>query len=577
MVIASLVFLPSLAASVSGVLLAQSAAERAETARSEDHDLTVLRTVRLLDASVAAEMAFYEGWLRLEDLDALSASDPMLAAVRMTYTAQQVAAVDAHLATLDGITDRFDNHERAAAGRLPTAIGAARAAFEVGDLRGLGLAVETIDANLSIVDQAADRALATNGGSWLIIDREAALMKDLSVEVATSGPLLFASSLSDAERQQAAILADRTERSFQEVLVASPASARQGLRAARESLDQITALRSLIANGSVMGSGGERYTDEVISIATSVEEFSDIIAHDLDANAARLAADARQRVSDAEQQQTLLWVLVVIVVVVPMTVVVQTGVRVNARVARLQKASERVSAGEFHLAPLDEMGEDELSVFAASFNEMIGTISNTHDLVTAFAEGETDQRMLDELPGEIGQSMRAALAQLGSAQEELAHRASHDQLTGLLDRAGLNSEMANFRHRGTTVVALIDLDRFKEVNDTFGHAAGDTVLVKVARRLESMTRPTDYLARLGGDELVLVLVGIDSLSSVAPLMSRIRRGIERPVDFDDERLTVGASIGWTTFDDEESFEEALLRADAGMYNAKRDGGGLLRV
>src|SRR6202035_1326837 len=98
------------------------------------------------------------------------------------------------------------------------------------------------------------------------------------------------------------------------------------------------------------------------------------------------------------------------------------------------------------------------------------------------------------------------------AEAEIAHMARHDALTGLANRAEFNAKLKQAtdsipRHGGTVTVLMLDLDRFKAVNDTLGHLAGDQLLVEVGRRLRSTLRETDVLARLGGDEFAIIQEG----------------------------------------------------------------------
>ena len=149
-----------------------------------------------------------------------------------------------------------------------------------------------------------------------------------------------------------------------------------------------------------------------------------------------------------------------------------------------------------------------------------------------------------------------------------------DELTGLLNRRGFERELrrtiaAIRRHGETAAVLLADLDRFKEINDTFGHQAGDCVLREVAQRLQTEVRDTDSLARLGGDEFGCILTRCDPCLLGARL-DRLRLVVEdRPVLWRSRELCVGISIGlaqltpdWQTMDD------ALAAADSVMYAQK---------
>ncbi len=163
---------------------------------------------------------------------------------------------------------------------------------------------------------------------------------------------------------------------------------------------------------------------------------------------------------------------------------------------------------------------------------------------------------------------------------ESESRALHDALTGLPNRRLFEDRIAQAmaksqRDRLGAAVMLVDLDRFKQINDTVGHAAGDALLQEVARRLAAVVRDHDTVARLGGDEFAIVLAGADDEAALDTAV-RMREAIERPVEFDGMSLEVGASIGIALHPEHGATVAALMeRADAAMYEAKRDGLGFL--
>ncbi|MEN3308631.1 MAG: hypothetical protein V7603_4833 [Micromonosporaceae bacterium] len=161
-------------------------------------------------------------------------------------------------------------------------------------------------------------------------------------------------------------------------------------------------------------------------------------------------------------------------------------------------------------------------------------------------------------------------------QDRLRHEATHDALTDLANRA-LFDERVRLVHDapgpdGSDVTILvIDLDDFKKINDSYGHAVGDGLLVAVARRLRECVRPSDTVARLGGDEFA-VLLADTSPEHARTLAERMGLALAVPVDVEGHLLSVGASIGMATGDREDA--DRLLRdADAAMYAAKHSGKG----
>ncbi|MGH2834424.1 MAG: putative bifunctional diguanylate cyclase/phosphodiesterase [Solirubrobacteraceae bacterium] len=166
------------------------------------------------------------------------------------------------------------------------------------------------------------------------------------------------------------------------------------------------------------------------------------------------------------------------------------------------------------------------------------------------------------------------------AQERLIHDALHDSLTGLPNRALFMDRLAQcLGHLARDpaygcAVLFIDLDRFKLVNDSLNHAAGDRLLVELARRVGDVLRPGDTLARLGGDEFTILLDGISTPAQAMAVASRTSSAIAEPICFDGHELSILASIGIAHNLDGVVHPEDLLRnADIAMYDAKAHGGG----
>jgi len=162
------------------------------------------------------------------------------------------------------------------------------------------------------------------------------------------------------------------------------------------------------------------------------------------------------------------------------------------------------------------------------------------------------------------------------SEERLVHLAFHDPLTGLPNRSTVEEhlarELARAERDGTTVATLyIDLDHFKLVNDSLGHAAGDQVLVQVAQRIRAITRDGDLLARLGGDEFMLVCPGIGAGGAEA-IAGKLLAALDDSLVLDGAEFQLGASVGIAIGPDDGSDPADLLKhADTAMYQAKRSG------
>ncbi|MFI7204004.1 putative bifunctional diguanylate cyclase/phosphodiesterase [Micromonospora aurantiaca (nom. illeg.)] len=168
-----------------------------------------------------------------------------------------------------------------------------------------------------------------------------------------------------------------------------------------------------------------------------------------------------------------------------------------------------------------------------------------------------------------------AYAELARIAEDHAYAATHDALTGLSNRRHLldeGSAQLTSRHAdGVTALVLIDLNHFKEVNDTLGHGAGDQVLIQVAERLRGAARPDDLVARLGGDEFAVLLRGLPAPAVAAHRAEALLAALHDPLDLDGMRISVEASGGIAVAPATGGMAELLRRADVAMYQAKRAG------
>jgi diguanylate cyclase (GGDEF)-like protein/PAS domain S-box-containing protein len=163
-------------------------------------------------------------------------------------------------------------------------------------------------------------------------------------------------------------------------------------------------------------------------------------------------------------------------------------------------------------------------------------------------------------------------------EEQLAHQAFHDALTGLANRSLFTERVAHAIERGVRrkhlfAVLFIDLDDFKTVNDSLGHAAGDELLVAVANRIRSAVRPEDTCARLGGDEFAVLIEGVDDPQAALKVADRIHAALSEPLRVSGAPMTVHGSIGIALGTGGQTASEVLRSADLAMYQAKSEGKG----
>lgn len=172
--------------------------------------------------------------------------------------------------------------------------------------------------------------------------------------------------------------------------------------------------------------------------------------------------------------------------------------------------------------------------------------------------------------------------QMRDLQNELQHAAVHDGLTGVLNRSGFVAMLEKYvsgdvQSAKDSYLLYIDLDRFKAVNDTAGHAAGDAMLNLVARTLKETVRASDTVARLGGDEFGVLLRKCPESFARLAAQAIVDSIAAIEMNWEDHRFGVGASVGFASFTDTSSIDVAMARADEACYAAKAAGGGVVRL
>lgn len=196
------------------------------------------------------------------------------------------------------------------------------------------------------------------------------------------------------------------------------------------------------------------------------------------------------------------------------------------------------------------------------------------------------QRKRDEQEARVAERLQGLMGKVAEMEEQAAHFREHieeqrqkaltDPLTGLPNRAGWNERLElevarRQRYGGELLLAVLDVDHFKRINDGYGHLAGDKVLKIIAQELRKRTRKTDFLARFGGEEFVLLMPGTP-LSGGQQLLETLRAAVAAcPFHFKGEPLTITCSAGLTAFADNERSDQVFERADQALYQAKREG------
>jgi diguanylate cyclase (GGDEF)-like protein len=212
-------------------------------------------------------------------------------------------------------------------------------------------------------------------------------------------------------------------------------------------------------------------------------------------------------------------------------------------------------------------------------NEVLRPVGILRDSANRLARGDFDHRVVvgrrDEL-GELAASFNAMADAIAGSQRNLTDEANTDSLTGLANRAAFYTKLhgalaaPNSSQRWQALLFL-DLDDFKDVNDSLGHAAGDALLRVVAARLRGVVRPTDLVARLGGDEFALLLGDLDDPADPMRLAQRVVVTLDQKVDIGGHEVQIGASVGLALRHDESTIDGWVHEADVAMYAAKARG------
>ena len=270
------------------------------------------------------------------------------------------------------------------------------------------------------------------------------------------------------------------------------------------------------------------------------------------------------------------------------------GALVMARIigrplGRLAAQAHQVSEGS--LVEVRAGGPREVRTVSTALGSAVASLRRIQDQAEAVARGDLTHVLLEEpLPGPLGAVVHASVEQIVTSmrhreelQSALAHRSAHDPLTELPNRAQARSltEAALSRGRRAgemTGLLFVDLDGFKAVNDTHGHACGDEVLREVARRLGSLVRTGDVVCRLGGDEFVVLVEPVESEADLVDLAERLITAVGEPMTAAERLVRVGASVGVAVSRDGESDAEVLLaEAEAAAQRAKTAGRGRAEV
>ena len=360
--------------------------------------------------------------------------------------------------------------------------------------------------------------------------------------------------------------------------------------AAQSSADFSTLAASAITTTATSTQGAELLSLASVISAVRLDGVRNrLLAGVLTAAAARANGAAVQQHLDAVGQLRMIVALSVLLFLASIGIAL-IAYRFLARpLDRLSRQALQVSEGE--LPDVTVGGPREVRTVARGLSAAVTNLRRIQDQAEAVAAGRLDSDVVRQpLPGRLGSVVHASVTQIidaihdrDTAQSDLAHRAAHDALTELPNRAQALSLIERSLHRAQrssamTGLMFVDLDNFKQVNDTLGHGTGDVVLQLASRRMQATVRDGDTLARLGGDEFVILLEDVDSEADFVKLAERIIAEVSAPMQIGERDVSIGASIGVAICRDGYVDASRLLReADAAVYRAKNSGRGRVGI
>lgn len=420
------------------------------------------------------------------------------------------------------------------------------------------------DADLAL----ADLAQASSSDAWITYMSSIDAMRAGQVEFSRLFPTLAGIPVASAD--QLAQLAGERTNATERVVLGLPLDLRAQVADVLAS-DDNTRWTEAVARGQDVAAGraGPMTLNELTDLMTRALNLQQRIMQIASEAVANVRAELTATADRAEQARHQLIAFGGGFTVLALAL---TGWILRSITGPLRRLTERVAAvanGEIEGDRVTIGGHDELARLGATIEDVADGLRHLERQIMAMAAGDLDDPSLRmPAPGPVGAYVQQRVDDLRLASGRLRVAAASDPLTGLLNRRALTEAVLDRGPRtGDMAVLYLDLDRFKAVNDQHGHHHGDAVLQAVAARLSRLVREGDLVARIGGDEFIVVVANMNA-EAVAVLTSRIELAVTEPISVEGVTHRVGCSIGLSWLGPADDLAAALEQADHRMLEAK---------
>ncbi|MGY1639005.1 putative bifunctional diguanylate cyclase/phosphodiesterase [Geodermatophilus sp. SYSU D00742] len=465
------------------------------------------------------------------------------------------------------------------------------------DAEGGGVLLDDVYADyLDVADSlmtAQRRAAAAAGSedvpaSTLRAARDVELVAELAQAASRQLPLLLASRLEAGQPTAGSRLAGQNAwLAYADAQRAMDGLSQPSLRDAWQRIrtDPVTTSVDELVEAQVSGTGHRLEAPELVPALLRGNErdalLAGLVVQAVDGSQALAAADRHR----AQQHLSTTLQLGLGLLLAALLGALLLGRNVSRSLGLLAGQATRVSEGE--LVEVQVAGPREVRTVSTALGAAVGSLRRIQDQAQAVARGDLSNALLEQpLPGPLGEVVHASVREIVHSvrrreelQFALAHQATHDPLTELPNRAQALTLVTSALHRAQrsgemTGLLFVDLDGFKGVNDSHGHACGDDVLRAVARRMSAAVRPGDVVCRLGGDEFVVLVERVRAERDLQELGDRLIAAVSEPITAAGQQVRIGASVGVAVSRDSGTDADALVaEADTAAYRAKRRGRG----